>query len=78
MDGTNKNDKKISRVRIVKMRNGRDGGEEDVLATYSFNEGSGITIEGDCGVDVEIDGKWHKIWELRISSRYVRCDARCE
>jgi hypothetical protein len=67
---------KISRVRIVESKNGRDGGENEVLATFPRNEGSGITIERDCRVDVEIDGKWHKIWELRISSRYVKCDVR--
>lgn len=77
-----KNDKytkgtKISRVRIVASRNGRDGGEDDVLATFPRNKGSGITIEGDCRLDVEIGGEWHKIWELRISSRYKRCDVKC-
>lgn len=69
---------KISRVRIVESKNGRDGGENEVLATFPYNEGSGITIERDCRVDVEIDGKWHKIWELRISSKYVKCDVRCD
>mgnify|MGYP003394968228 FL=1 len=68
---------KINRVRIVESKNGRDGGENEVLATFPYNEGSGITIERDCRVDVEIDGEWHKIWELRISSRYVKCDMTC-
>lgn len=77
--GTNNtNEIKISRVRIVESKNGRDGGENDVLATFPYNEGSGITIERDCRVDVEIDGKWRKIWELRISSKYVKCDVRCD
>ena len=69
---------KINRVRIVESKNGRDGGENEVLATFPRNEGSGITIERDCRVDVEIDGKWHKIWELRISSKYQRCDMKCD
>ena len=78
-----KNDKdtkeiKISRVRIVESKNGRDGGENDVLVTFPRNEGSGITIERDCRIDVEIDGKWRKIWELRISSKYQRCDVKCD
>jgi hypothetical protein len=65
---------KITAVRIVGSKNGRDGGEHEVLAKYPRNEGSGITMERDCRVDVEIDGKWRKIWELRISSRYRRHD----
>ena len=69
---------KISRVRIVESKNGRDGGENEVLATFPRNEGSGIIIERDCRVDVEIDGEWRKIWELRISSRYVKCDVMCD
>lgn len=65
---------RITAVRIVESRDGRDGGESDILAKYPRNEGSGITIERDCSVDMEIDGKWHKIWELMISSRYRRYD----
>lgn len=65
---------KITAVRIVESKNGRDGGEHEVLAKYPRNEGSGITIERDCRIDVELDGEWHKIWELRISSRYRRHD----
>lgn len=72
------NEIKISRVRIVESKNGRDGGENDVLATFPKNEGSGITIEKDCRVDVEIGGKWHKIWEIRISSKFQRCDIECD
>jgi hypothetical protein len=65
--------KKMTAIRIVELK--KDG---DVLAKYPHNEGSGITIEGDCKVEVEINGSWHKIWELRISSRYVKCDVKCD
>ncbi len=68
--------KKITGVRFVEID--VHGEATRVLAKYPHNEGSGITIEGDCGVEVEIDGKWHKIWELRISSRYVKCDVKCD
>lgn len=64
----------ITRVRVVESKDGRDGGENDVMAVFPRNEGSGITLERDCRVDVEIEGVWHKIWELRISSRFVPTD----
>jgi hypothetical protein len=61
---------KITAVRIVESKDGRDGGENEVMAKYPRNEGSGIIIEKDCRIDVEQDGEWHKIWELKVSSRY--------
>lgn len=65
-------DKKITGVRFAETD--IYGKAAKVLAKYPRNEGSGVTIERDCAVEVEIDGNWHKLWEVRISSRYVKCD----
>lgn len=64
----------ITDVRFVEG----EGKEERVLAHYPFNEGSGIVIDKYCKVEVKINGEWKKLWDIMISSRFVKCDVVCE
>lgn len=75
MKVTENEEKKITGVRFVEID--VHGEAAKVLAKYPKNEGSGIIIDRDSAIEVEIDGQWHKIWEIRISSRYVKCDMEC-
>ncbi len=56
----------ITGVRIIELK--KNG---DVLTKYPHNKGSGIIIEGDYGIEIKVDGKWQKIWKMKISSGYV-------
>lgn len=57
----------IESVRLVEG----EGKEEHVLAQYPSNSGSGIILDKDSKIEIKINGNWEKLWELKISSRFV-------